>query len=120
MKRIMIVDDSSAIRKFVKFALKVKGYIVIDAVDGLDALEKLKDNFIDLLVTDLNMPNMDGFELIATVRESNEYRELPIIVLTSEDKKREKDIAIEKGANEYLVKPFKPDEILKLVKKYID
>jgi len=82
-KVIMVVDDSATVRKFVAASLTMQGFTVIAAVDGMDALEKLPAANVDLVVTDLNMPNMDGFELIRSLRENPQYHELPVIILTS-------------------------------------
>lgn len=119
MRKVMVVDDSSGVRKFVKYSLRVRNYKVITAEDGLDALEKLKDQEIDLLLTDLNMPNLDGYSLIKKIRDSEDYTNLPIIILTSEEDEKEKNMGFEAGANEYLVKPFKPEKVIKLVDKYL-
>ena len=80
-KVILVADDSPSIRKFVSFSLTMQGYEVISACDGMEALEKLPNAKVDLVVTDLNMPNMDGFELIKAIRANPEYEELPIIIL---------------------------------------
>jgi len=82
-KVILVADDSPSIRKFVSFSLTMQGYEVISACDGMEALEKLPNSKVDLVVTDLNMPNMDGFELIKAIRANPEYQELPIIILSS-------------------------------------
>lgn len=83
-KVILIADDSSTGRKFVSFSLVMDEFEVITAVDGMDALEKMSQMNIDLAIVDLNMPNMDGFELIETIRESEDYTDLPVIILSSE------------------------------------
>ena len=82
-KVILIVDDSATVRKFVSVSLTMQGFKVVAASDGMDALEKLPLEKIDLVITDLNMPNMDGFELIRALRDSPEYRDLPVIILSS-------------------------------------
>ena len=82
-KVILVADDSPSIRKFVSFSLTMQGYEVISACDGMEALEKLPNAKVDLVVTDLNMPNMDGFESIKAIRANPEYEELPIIILSS-------------------------------------
>jgi len=119
-KVILIADDSSTMRKFVSFSLKMKNFEVVAAEDGMDALEKLSQTRVDLAIVDLNMPNMDGFELIETIRGSEDYAELPVIILSSE--RSEATIARGKtvGANSYIVKPFDAKMIQYQVSKYLD
>ncbi|MGK9477039.1 response regulator [Melioribacter sp. OK-6-Me] len=121
MKRvILIADDSPTIRKFVSVALSTKGYEIIACADGMEALEKLPGNKIDLLITDLNMPNVDGFQLIKSIRENEEYKELPIIVLSSLGSSEDIHRGLEYGANSYLIKPFDPERVLYEVSKYLN
>lgn len=117
---ILIADDSPTIRKFVAIALKMQGFEVLAAADGMEAIELLPSNNIDLIITDLNMPNLDGFELIKSVRENEEFKEIPIIILSSlsgsdEIKKGEKC-----GANAYVIKPFDPKRIQYEVAKFLN
>jgi two-component system chemotaxis response regulator CheY len=117
MKTILTVDDSSSLRQMVRFVLRDAGFEVIEAVDGEDALSKLQGRELDLILTDINMPKMDGFELTRRVRAMPEYRFLPIILLTTEshvDKKQQGKAA---GATAWIVKPFSPDQLLAVVKK---
>ncbi len=118
-KVILIADDSSTMRKFVSFSLKMQNFEVVAAEDGMDALEKLSQARVDLAIVDLNMPNMDGFELIETIRASEDYAELPIIILSSE--RSEATIARGKtvGANSYIVKPFDAKMVQYQVSKYL-
>ena len=120
MKRVMIVDDSSTVRKFVSFSLKMKGFDVLIAEDGLDALEKMPQDGVDLIITDLNMPNMDGYTLIKSIRDSEKFKSIPIIILSSESG----DDDIEKGkmlgANAYLVKPFNAMRLQYEVVKFLN
>ncbi|MCK9281795.1 MAG: response regulator [Ignavibacteriaceae bacterium] len=121
MKRVILVaDDSPTIRKFVSVALTVKGYDIISCSDGMEALEKLPNNKIDLLITDLNMPNVDGFELINIVRNNSDLKELPIIVLSSLGSNDDIQRGLECGANSYLIKPFDPKRVLYEVSKYLN
>ncbi|KUO61118.1 histidine kinase [bacterium BRH_c32] len=121
MKRVILVaDDSPTIRKFVSVALTVKGYDIISCSDGMEALEKLPTNKIDLLITDLNMPNVDGFELINIVRNNSDLKELPIIVLSSLGSNDDIQRGLECGANSYLIKPFDPKRVLYEVSKYLN
>ena len=118
-KVILIADDSSTMRKFVSFSLKMKDFEVIAAEDGMDALEKLSQTHVDLAIVDLNMPNMDGFELIETIRASQDYTDLPVIILSSE--RGEETIARGKavGANSYIIKPFDAKMVQYQVSKYL-
>ncbi len=117
-KRIMTVDDSSSVRQMVGFTLKDAGYEVVEAVDGQDALGKLSGK-LDMIITDLNMPNMDGIELIRQVRSLPEYKFVPIIMLTTESQAGKKQEGKEAGATGWIVKPFKPDQLLAVVKKVV-
>lgn len=119
-KTILIAEDSASIRKFISLALKLQGYKIITASDGMEALEKLPSEKIDLLVTDLNMPNIDGIKLIKTIRATEEYKNLPIIILTSLSKDEDVHIGMEAGANSYLIKPFNTKRIQYEIAKYLD
>lgn len=119
-KVILIADDSSTIRKFLSFSLTMQGYEVISASDGMEALEKLPYHRIDLIITDLNMPNMDGFELIKGIRGNSEYADTPIIILSSLSEKSEIEMGLSLGANSYLIKPFDPKKVLYEISKYIN
>jgi two-component system chemotaxis response regulator CheY len=120
MKRvILVVDDSPTVRKFVSVSLAMQGFTVVTACDGMDALEKLPKSNVDLVITDLNMPNMDGFELIRTLRESDAYRELPVIILSSLSDQSSKELGGELGVTSYLVKPFSLEKIQYEVSKYV-
>lgn len=118
-RSILVVDDSSTVRKFVSVSLSMQGFNVVTAEDGMDALEKLPREPIDLVITDLNMPNMDGFELIRTLRESRDYKDIPIIILTS---LMENSVKLESqtlGITSYLNKPFSLEKVQYEVAKYI-
>lgn len=118
-KTILIAEDSDTIRKFIVMSLKLAGFNVVSAVDGMEALEKFPLQKIDLLVTDLNMPNIDGFSLIKTIRENPEYKDLPIIILSSLGKEEDIRHGFEVGANSYLIKPFNAKRILYEISKYL-
>ncbi|MBM2817008.1 MAG: response regulator receiver protein [Ignavibacteria bacterium] len=119
-KTILLADDSASIRKFVSLALKLKGYKVVQAVDGMDAYEKLGLEQIDILITDLNMPNMDGLKLIKTIRENPGFQSLPIIILSSLVKDKDIETGMASGANSYLIKPFNQKRIQYEVAKYLE
>lgn len=119
-KVILIADDSPSIRKFISFSLSMKGFEIIPAADGMEALEKLPKEKINLIITDLNMPNIDGFELIKTIRNSEEFKEIPIIILSSLGGNEDVNKGMSCGANSYLLKPFDPKRILYEVSKYLN
>jgi len=116
-KTIMTVDDSSSIRQMVSFTLKKEGYEVIQAVDGNDALEKLKTAQVNMVITDLNMPNLDGISLIKKVRAIPAYKFIPIIMLTTDSQDSKKGEGKAAGATGWIVKPFKPEQLITVVKK---
>ncbi len=115
-KCILIVDDSETVRQVLQLALGNAGYQVVEAEDGFDALAKLSGAQVDMLITDLNMPNMDGLELIRKVREEGQHRFTPIVMLTTESSEEKKKAGREAGASGWIVKPFKPEQLLKVVK----
>jgi len=119
-KKIMTVDDSASVRQMVKFTLQNEGYTVQEAVDGQDALNQIKQlDKLDLLVTDLNMPNMDGIELIREVRKLDAFRFLPILMLTSESQEGKKQEGKEAGASGWIVKPFKPEQLIAVIRRVL-
>ncbi len=118
-KVIMTVDDSSSIRQMVGFTLNEAGYNVMEAVDGKDALNKLNGNPVNMLITDLNMPNMDGITLIKNVRSNSATRFVPIIMLTTESQAAKKMEGKAAGATGWIVKPFRQEQLLAVVKKVL-
>ena len=118
-KVIMTADDSASIRQMVSFTLSQAGYEVLAAVDGKDALGKLNGSTVNMLITDLNMPNMDGIELIREVRSNPAYKFMPIIMLTTESQAAKKQEAKAAGATGWIVKPFKPEQLVGVVKKVL-
>ena len=118
-KTILIVDDSASMRQLVTFALKDAGYDVIAAVDGKDALGKLNGTKVDMVVTDLNMPNMDGITLIKQLRSSPASKFTPVIMLTTESQESRKQEGKTAGASGWLVKPFTPDKLIEVIKKFV-
>ena len=119
-KVILIADDSPTIRKFVAFSLTMQGFEVVAAKDGMEAIEHLPAKKVDLIITDLNMPNLDGFELIRSIRKNEDYYEIPIIILSSLAGSEEIEKGMSCGANSYLVKPFDPKRIQYEVAKYLN
>jgi two-component system chemotaxis response regulator CheY len=117
-KKIMTVDDSASVRQMVSFTLKNAGYDVIEAADGKDALAKLAGP-VDMVITDLNMPNMDGITLIKNLRANAACKFIPIIMLTTESQAGKKQEGKEAGATGWIVKPFKPEQLLAVVQKVL-
>ena len=113
--RILAVDDSITVRKMIEFALKSRGYTVLAANDGLEAVKLLELNTVDLIVLDINMPNLDGLSFLKLVRERADWKALPILMLTTEGQEADRDRAMELGASAYMVKPFRPTELLSQV-----
>ena len=115
-KCILVVDDSETVRQVLQLTLANAGFDVVEAEDGLEALDKLAHNSVDMMITDLNMPNMDGLDLIKKVREDGTHRFTPIVMLTTESSEEKKLAGREAGASGWIVKPFKPEQLLKVVK----
>ncbi|MBF0136276.1 MAG: response regulator [Magnetococcus sp. DMHC-1] len=118
-KTIMTVDDSSSVRQMVTLTLKGEGYNVVEGVDGKDALNKLKANPVDMVITDLNMPNMDGITLIKELRALPAFKFTPIVMLTTESQANKKSEGKDAGATGWIVKPFKPAQLLQVIKKVL-
>jgi len=116
-KKILAVDDSKTMRDMVTFTLKGAGYEVVDAEDGKHALTKLAGNTFDAVITDLNMPNMNGFELIRALRANPAYKMAPILMLTTEGDEAKKTEGKAAGATGWIVKPFNPEKLVQVVKK---
>lgn len=118
-KTVLTVDDSASIRQMVAFTLKSAGYTVIEAADGQEGLDKAKSNAVNLVLTDQNMPKMDGLTLIKTLRGLPQYRSTPILMLTTESSDAMKAQGRAAGATGWLVKPFDPQKLLEVVKKVV-
>ena len=115
-KKVMVVDDSQTIRQSVGLTLREAGFVVIEACDGIEALKRLEKEAVDMLITDLNMPNLDGVGLIANVRRGMGNRFLPIVMLTTESDESLKRSGKRAVASAWLVKPFRPEQLLGLVR----
>ena len=118
-RRILISDDSASIRQMVGFTLREAGFEVIEAVDGVEALSRLQAGGIDMLVTDLNMPNLDGISLIQKGRATPAARFIPMVMLTTESQDEKKQAGKAAGATAWIVKPFKPEQLLAVIKKVL-
>jgi len=118
-KTIMIVDDSATVRQMASFTLEMAEHEVVVATDGRDALSKLDETRVHLMITDLIMPEMDGIELIRSVRAGRDHKFIPIIMLTTETRSSKKREGKAAGATGWMVKPFKPKQLLTVVKRVL-
>jgi len=114
-KTILIVDDSASIRQVVSITLKAAGYDVIEAVDGKDGLAKLDGKKIHLIISDVNMPNMDGISMVKEIKKMPSYKFTPIVMLTTEGSDDKKQQGKSAGAKAWIVKPFQPAQMLQAV-----
>jgi two-component system chemotaxis response regulator CheY len=119
-KTILIVDDAASMRGLIAMTLKNSGYCVIEGCDGRDGYDKMHGaGKVDLIVTDLNMPVMDGIEFIKAVKAAPGGRFIPVIMLTTENQNEKKELGRQAGAKAWIVKPFKPDILLGVIKKIL-
>ncbi len=120
MANILVVEDSPTMRQLISFAMKrIPNSRVIEATDGVDALKKLSSEKIDLILADINMPVMDGLKLVSLVRGNSAFKDIPIIMVTTEGAEEDRKRAIAIGANAYLPKPIQTQELLKLVTSFL-
>ena len=119
MAKILAVDDSASMRQMVSFTLKGAGHEVVEAVDGVDALAKAQGVKFDLVVSDVNMPNMDGIALIAELRKLPGLKFTPMLMLTTESAGDKKQKGKSAGATGWIVKPFNPDQLLATINKVL-
>ena len=119
MHTILAVDDSPSMRKMVSFTLSGAGYKVVEAVDGMDALEKVEAEHIDLVLADKNMPRLDGIGLTRRLREHPRFKNTPILILTTESSDQMKQAGRAAGATGWLVKPFDPNRLIEVLQKVI-
>ena len=119
MPSILAVDDSASMRQMVSFTLKGAGYDVVEAADGVQALAAAKRQSFDLVITDVNMPNMDGIALIKELRGLPTYKFTPLLMLTTESSPEKKQQGKGAGATGWIVKPFNPDQLIKTVQKVL-
>ncbi len=119
MQSILAVDDSASMRQMVSFTLKSAGYNVVEAVDGQDAYEKTNGRDFDLVLTDQNMPRMDGISLTKKLRDNPKFKTTPILILTTESSDQMKQAGRSAGATGWLVKPFDPAKLIEVIKKVV-
>ncbi|HEY3346133.1 MAG TPA: response regulator [Nitrospirota bacterium] len=116
----LVVEDSPTMRQLISFALKrVHGSKIVEATDGIDALKKLATQSFDLILTDINMPIMDGLKLVSLVRGDDQHKKIPIIIITTEGAEEDRKKGLALGANAYLSKPIQTAELLKLVNQLV-
>ena len=118
-KTIMVVDDSASLRQVVSIALKGAGYDILEASDGKDALGKLTGQKVHLIVSDVNMPNMDGITMVKQIKQMPAYKFTPVIMLTTESQESKMNEGKAAGVKAWMVKPFKPDQMLAAVSKLV-
>ncbi len=118
-KTILVVDDSASLRQVVGITLKGAGFEVIEACDGRDALNKVAGQRVNLVISDVNMPNMDGITFVRELKKLNEHRFTPVIMLTTESQEAKKGEGQAAGAKAWVVKPFQPAQMLAAVSKLI-
>lgn len=119
MPKILAVDDSASLREMVRFTLTEEGYYVLEAEDGVQALELAKENLFDAVIADVHMPRMDGLTLVKELRALTGYRFVPILMLTTDSNTDMKQQAAASGATGWLVKPFSPDRLLQTIKRVL-
>jgi two-component system chemotaxis response regulator CheY len=118
--RILIVEDSPTMRQLLVFALKrLKGADIVEAQDGMDGLRKVTSDHYDLALVDINMPIMDGLKLISLIRAEDSLKEMPIVVITTEGAREDRERALALGANEYLTKPIQANRVLAVAKSLL-
>jgi len=119
--KVLIVEDSPTMRQLISFALKrLRGIRIVEASDGVDGLKKLSAEKFDLIFTDINMPIMDGLKLVSLVRNDANYKNTPVVVITTEGAQEDRERALALGANDYITKPIQPNKILDVAKALLN
>jgi len=119
--KVLIVEDSPTMRQLIVFALKrLRGMQIFEANDGVDGLKKISNESFDLIFTDINMPIMDGLKLVSLVRNDPNYKEIPIVIITTEGANEDRERALALGANEYITKPIQTTKILDAAKRLLN
>ncbi len=116
-KRILTIDDSRTIRDMLNLTLSEAGFEVLQAVDGQDGIDVLEKERVDVVITDINMPKMDGYGVIRHIRRQDQYKAMPVLVLTTESEKEKRNVAKEAGATGWMVKPFDPERLIATINK---
>lgn len=119
-KRVLIVEDSTAMRSMIASTVEeMKGYVTVEAANGFEALRIIPKERFDLIITDINMPHINGLEIISFVKNHPSFNSIPIIIVTTEHSEEDRKKGISLGASEYVIKPFNPDHLKKVVKKLL-
>lgn len=119
--RFLVVEDSPTMRQLIAFSLKrFKGCQIVEAVDGVDALKKLQTEEVDIVLTDINMPVMDGLKLITLIRQNPKLKSLPIIIITTEGAQEDKERGMSLGANAYISKPIQSSHLIKTITEVLE
>lgn len=117
----LVVEDSPTMRQLISFSLKrFKGCKIVEAVDGVDALKKLASEKIDMILTDINMPVMDGLKLVSLIRQNPELKDLPIIIITTEGAEEDRQRGLALGANSYIAKPIQSSHLIKTIQELLE
>jgi len=120
MKKILITEDSPTMRSLLVSTIEGEdGYEIIEAANGFEALRLLPREKVDLIITDINMPDINGLELIRYVRNNPTYQNTPLFIISTEGAAKDLEKGLALGANEYLVKPFSPEQLMELIRKYL-
>jgi len=118
--RILVVEDSVSTRSLIVSTLEaIDNLVIVESESGFDALKMIPQGKFDLIITDINMPNINGLELVSFVKKNSRYESIPLIIVTTEGREKDRERGIALGAEEYLVKPFDPDDLQGLVAKYL-
>lgn len=118
--KILVVEDSSTTRGLITSAVEfIDGLEIFESKNGFEALKLLPHHQFNLIITDINMPDINGLELVSFIKKNQNYKHIPLIIITTEGSERDKEKGLSLGADEYMVKPFNPEELQRLVKKYL-
>ena len=119
--KVLVVEDSPTMRQLIVFALKrIRGLTIVEANDGVDGLKKLSSDKFDLIFTDINMPIMDGLKLVSLARNDPGYKEVPIVIITTEGANEDRERALALGANDYITKPIQTTKIIEVAKRLLN
>ena len=120
MKKILITEDSPTMRSLLVSTIEtLEGYEIVEAASGFEALRLLPRENVDLIITDINMPDINGLELISYVKNNPNYRHIPLFIISTESSEKDREKGLALGADEYLVKPFNPQKLQEMIRRYI-
>ena len=120
MKKILITEDSPTMRSLLVSTIEtLEGYEIVEAASGFEALRLLPREKVDLIITDINMPDINGLELISYVKNNPNYRNIPLFIISTESSEKDREKGLALGADEYLVKPFNPTKLQELIRRYV-